>query len=213
LDDVNLLSPVYDALHGTPTTPGTNIFTITMDYEITGAVISTNVTILILPGMAAPPVITNQPVSMTNLAGSDPSFSVTAGPQPLAYRWFFNTNTSVPNATNSTLTLTNVQLAQAGYYSVAVSNAGGAITSSPAHLAVWQPPVITSTAALAGSGTFQFTFSPVAGLTNTVQTGSALPPNGWRVLTNIAPPATTNAITVFDKINNSNQFYRIRIVP
>ena len=47
------------------------------------------------------------------------------------------------NPTNGNLTLTDVQLAQAGNYVVVVSNAAGSITSSNALLTVLAPPVIT----------------------------------------------------------------------
>jgi hypothetical protein len=211
LDDAYLVSPVYDALYGVPTTAGTNTFIISMIYQ--GVIISTNITITILPGTNPGPVITNQPASVTNFVGTNPSFNVTAGPSPLAFRWFFNTNPLVPNATNSILTLTNVQISQAGYYVVVVSNASGAVTSSPARLTVWQPPAISAPAAPAGSALFQFTLTPVPGVTNTVQTCGDLATEPWQTLTNIPPPATTNGISIFDKVNGSKQFYRIRIVP
>jgi hypothetical protein len=162
-----------------------------------------------------PPVITNQPVGLTNLAGSPASFSVVSGGFPaVSYQWMFN-STLFANATGPVLTITNIHLSQAGNYSVIVTNAAGAVTSSVAPLVVTVPPAppITSTSVTTTGGVFQFTFNPVAGLTNTVLSSADLTSNNWGVLTNIPPPATTNAVTVFDKINNSNQFYRIQIVP
>ncbi len=214
LDNINLASPVYDAIHGVPTTPGTNIFTISMEYG--SSIVSADITIKILPGAGTLPGITNQPVSLTNLIGSSPIFSVTAGPPPLSYQWFFNTNTALPNATGASLALTNVQLPQAGYYRVVVSNSAGAVTSSPALLTVKLPPAPTITVTSAGAtpgGVFQFTFNPAAGLTNTVQASSTLTGGLWETLTNIAPPATTNSITVADPLTSSNRFYRVRIIP
>jgi hypothetical protein len=160
-------------------------------------------------------VITNQPVGLTNLAGSPASFSVVSGGFPaVSYQWMFN-STLFANATGPVLTITNIHLSQAGNYSVIVTNAAGAVTSSVAPLVVTVPPAppITSTSVTTTGGVFQFTFNPVAGLTNTVLSSADLTSNNWGVLTNIPPPATTNAVTVFDKINNSNQFYRIQIVP
>src|SRR6266545_278792 len=63
-------------------------------------------------------------------------FSIAAiGAQPLSYQWYFN-DIPVPGATNATLTLTNVQPAQAGTYSVVIGSAAGTATSSGAVLTV-----------------------------------------------------------------------------
>jgi len=58
------------------------------------------------------------------------------GTAPLKYQWYFNGSNSISGGTNSTLTLTNVQLTDAGLYSVAVTNAVGFMTSSNATLTV-----------------------------------------------------------------------------
>jgi pectate lyase len=93
------------------------------------------------------PLIDLQPVDQTVLAGATASFSVLAGgTAPLAYQWFFNTNTPLADATNSTLTLTNLQTTNGGVYSVLVSNAIGSVISSNALLTVNLPvgPAIVS---------------------------------------------------------------------
>lgn len=91
-----------------------------------------------------PPVITNQPASRTNIAGSSVLFTVGAsGVGPLTYQWK-KTATAIPSQTASTLSLTNVSDADAGIYSVIVSNVGGSVTSAPASLTVLDPPKITS---------------------------------------------------------------------
>jgi hypothetical protein len=54
---------------------------------------------------------------------------------PLAYQWRFN-GTDLSGATDATLLLTNVQPAAAGVYSVVVTNAFGAVTSSNAVLSL-----------------------------------------------------------------------------
>jgi hypothetical protein len=56
----------------------------------------------------------------------------------LAYQWRFKTST-ILGATNSALTLNNVQSTAEGNYSVVVSNAFGSVTSSNALLTVIQP--------------------------------------------------------------------------
>ena len=89
-----------------------------------------------------PPLITQQPVNVTTNAGGNATFSVTVSnisTLPLSYQWYFNpgglTNL-LTNATSATLSLTNVQLNQAGTYWVVVTNMAGSATSSNAVLAV-----------------------------------------------------------------------------
>jgi hypothetical protein len=81
------------------------------------------------------------------LLGSNVTFSVIASSLlPLNYEWFFNGN-PVPNATNATLTMTNVETTASGDYSVLVSSAAGTVTSDIATLSVIvPPPVITASA-------------------------------------------------------------------
>jgi len=81
------------------------------------------------------PTIKTNPVSQTALPGNNITFNVAAGgTAPLRYQWWFNQTNSLPSATNSTLTLTNVQLTNAGSYFVVVTNTLGSITSNPALL-------------------------------------------------------------------------------
>jgi poly(3-hydroxybutyrate) depolymerase len=63
-------------------------------------------------------------------------FAVSAtGDAPLSYQWRFE-NTDLPNETNRSLTIRNAQPAHEGYYAVVITNAFGAITSSPTPLHV-----------------------------------------------------------------------------
>ncbi len=83
-----------------------------------------------------PPQITTQPTNQTVTVGQTATFSVSAsGTAPLYYQWSVN-NSNILNATNATLTLTNVQLGQAGSYSVLITNAVGSINSTNATLTV-----------------------------------------------------------------------------
>lgn len=92
-----------------------------------------------------PPTISAEPVSQTVPAGTNVTFSVTAGgTAPLAYQWRFN-SVDLLAKTNSSLTLTNVQAANVGDYAAVVSNAAGMITSAAATLTVLATaPTITS---------------------------------------------------------------------
>ena len=80
--------------------------------------------------LANPPSITQQPVGMTNQAGSTLSLSVGAtGRAPLAYQWFYN-NTAVAGQTLSTLVYPNVGTGASGYYQVKVTNPDGQASSA-----------------------------------------------------------------------------------
>jgi hypothetical protein len=83
------------------------------------------------------PTLSNQPASQAVFVNDTANFSVTAsGTPPLSYQWYYNQTNLVNAATNSNLTLPNVQLSQAGTYRVVVSNQAGSISSSNAVLTV-----------------------------------------------------------------------------
>jgi len=91
------------------------------------------------------PVITQQPQSCTNIAGTTASFTVTAtGTMPMAYQWQWSFDLAnyvdQPEGTNSTLVINHVQTADWGNYRVIVTNVDGTITSTVATLTVLLPP-------------------------------------------------------------------------
>jgi hypothetical protein len=57
----------------------------------------------------------------------------------LAYQWFFN-GSAISGAASTDMQITNLQLSQAGTYTVVVTNVYGAVTSSPAILTVIASP-------------------------------------------------------------------------
>jgi hypothetical protein len=70
-------------------------------------------------------------------ACSNVTFAVEAGgTAPLRYQWRFNATNLIANATNSSLTISNVQPADAGGYHVVVTNTLGSATSQVAVLTV-----------------------------------------------------------------------------
>ena len=104
------------------------------------------------------PTITTQPVSpITISAGQSASFSVTAsGTAPLAYQWA-RYGVPVAGATSATLSITNAQSADAGAYTVDVTNAYGLGRSNVGSLTVTSaaPAVSTqpqSASVIAGQG-------------------------------------------------------------
>jgi sugar lactone lactonase YvrE len=85
---------------------------------------------------AGPVVITTQPQSQTAAVASSVQFTVAASGSPApTYQWYFNGNI-FNGATSSTLNLNNVQMADAGDYTVVVSNSLGSVTSNKATLTV-----------------------------------------------------------------------------
>lgn len=93
------------------------------------------------------PIILVQPQSQTNYTGRTVTFSVSAtGSMPLFYQWYFNGTNALSGQTSQVLTLTNLQLTDAGDYTVVVTNIAGAVTSQVATLTVIilaVPPIIT----------------------------------------------------------------------
>jgi len=126
-----------------PTTPGTY----TTDWRMIregvtwfGATHSEQVTVI-----STAPTITQQPVSVTKDPGQTATFTVVASSSTTpSYQWRKN-GVNISGATSSTLTLANVQLSDAAFYTVAVSNAGGSVTSSQAQLVVTSSPVAVGT--------------------------------------------------------------------
>jgi uncharacterized repeat protein (TIGR01451 family) len=96
-----------------------------------------------------PPAIVGQPASQTVLTGTNVAFTVTAaGTAPLGYQWRkgganLTDGGNISGVTTASLTLTNVQSANAGNYDVVVTNVSGCVTSLPAVLTVLTAPAIT----------------------------------------------------------------------
>ena len=81
------------------------------------------------------PTITQQPTNTAALFSFNASFSVQAQGSGLRYQWLFNDG-AIDGATNSTLTLSYVELPTAGQYRVVVLGSGGSAVSSNATLTV-----------------------------------------------------------------------------
>ena len=110
--------------------------------NIFGSVTSSNANLTVL---AVPPIFINQPTNETILGGSNTTFYASAiGPQPIFYQWQFNA-TNIVNATNTLLSLTNLQSVNDGQYALIASNSYGITVSSNAILNVITfSPVVTS---------------------------------------------------------------------
>ncbi len=157
--------------------------------------------------VTAPPTITLQPTDQAVLAGATVDFSVAAnGAAPLEYQWQLN-GTNLAGAVNQTLSLTNVQPAQAGGYSVLVNNSAGSVTSAVALLTVAGPPLLLN-ARIATNGAFAFTLSGVAGLVYALEFTTNF--QAWTFLTWLTN--TTGQVDFIDTTSASVglRFYRAR---
>ncbi|HLP78353.1 MAG TPA: hypothetical protein VK327_15720, partial [Candidatus Paceibacterota bacterium] len=106
------------------------------------------------------PYIRTQPASLEMVRNGNAFFSVFArGSDPLNYQWQFN-QADIPNATNASLLLTQIQTNSAGTYRVIITNTFGSITSTNVTLAV-VPTVIVGWGQV-----FTSSPNPPAGLTN-----------------------------------------------
>ncbi|HEY5296526.1 MAG TPA: immunoglobulin domain-containing protein [Verrucomicrobiae bacterium] len=157
------------------------------------------------------PVIGADPQNQTISVGNSATFTVVAGGSaPLNYQWYFNTNAPLPGATNSTLTLANVQATNAGVYSVIVTNSAGPATSANAILTVstggFTSPQLSSFAF--SNGVFSLTINGNSGPDYIVQVSTNLV--DWvNIFTNHSP--TPPFIwTDSDASNFSRRFYRVQ---
>jgi len=92
------------------------------------------------------PVITVQPQSQTVNPGENATFTVAAnGSPPLGYQWLLDGGT-IGGATTNSYIINDVQPADAGGYSVVVSDSAGWATSALAVLTVQGPHAATATA-------------------------------------------------------------------
>jgi hypothetical protein len=146
-----------------------------------------------------PVVITTQPVSQSITVGSPAIFSVdVTGTGPITYQWRRN-SVAIAGATSSSYTIPSAQTADAGNYTVVVTNVTGSVTSSTAVLKVNTPPAITTqpVSKAVTSGT-TVTFKVVA-------TGTATLTYQWKlndVLINGATAASYSAVANSTTVGN-----------
>jgi len=119
------------------TTPATTLADSASSFSVTvtNSVGSITSSAAVLTVSAIPPSITAQPQNQNVALGATATFTVTAtGTAPLSYQWF-NGGTEIAGATAASYTTAATTSANNGtIFTVAVSNAGGSITSSAAVL-------------------------------------------------------------------------------
>jgi len=133
--------------------------------NIAGSITSSNA---VLSVSNLPPGILTNPAPQSVFVGGSATFNVVAtGTAPLFYQWRLG-GTNIAGADTNTYSLGNIQLTNAGNYTVVVTNLVGSITSSPALLTV-NPNVTGTTVLLAGwdtSAQSSFGTSPLPPSTN-----------------------------------------------
>ena len=126
--------------------PDPNVVNIRARGYVTGA--SGNGSAWFVETIIGPPLLTSQPASRTNNAGTTATFSVTAvGSAPFSYQWrkgdaLLGNGGNVSGALTATLTLSNVLTADVAGYSVVVSNSYSSLTSQVATLTVVGDPSV-----------------------------------------------------------------------
>jgi len=166
--------------------------------------------VLVAPFLA--PVITQQPqpAEQSVAVGQSASFTVeAAGTAPLSYQWRHN-GVPLADATASSYTRSNVEISDAGSYSVVITNVAGSVVSSNAILEVHlpAPPQIDSIRLLPG-GQIELRVSGVPGhyaiesSTNFVN---------WMELTNFV---TSESVFEYIEVETSlpQRFYRVKLIP
>ena len=178
-----------------------------------GTVTSSNATLTVVVP-PTPPAIVTQPGNQTVLVGQAATFNVAAsGSAPLSYFWLKGT-TVVTNSTSPSLTIANVQSADAGTYSVIVSNSLGTASSSNATLTVNSilvaPGIITQPAGhLVYQGDNAF-LSVVASGTGPL--GYQWRKNGTRLTENSHLSGTqSNLLTIISALTNDSGRYTVVI--
>lgn len=159
-------------------------------YTISAANVAGSVTSVVATlTIPASPVITSQPTNITVPGGSAATFAVTAaGSGPFVYQWRFG-GANLAGATSNSLTLTNIQMNQAGMYDVTVSNAFGGLVSSSATLTVTPSTVVVQPQNQSTNGGATVSF-------NAVVTGQGPFGYQWQFGAANIPSATSSTFTL-----------------
>jgi hypothetical protein len=143
-------------------------FTITVDGELS----------FIAGSSAVAPTITTAPTGQTvNLGSPATMFVAATGTQPFGYQWRRN-GVDLAGQNSDTFSIGSASAADAGNYTVVVSNLGGAATNNPpAVLRVLVPPVILGESRT--GNTFTARVQSVSGLNYRLEYKNVITTAGW----------------------------------
>jgi hypothetical protein len=154
------------------------------------------------------PSLTVQPVGRVVPAGTTVRLQAMAvGVQPLSYQWRLG-GSNIAGATLSSYNLAGAQPADAGDYSVLVTNAFGATASANATLTVWPSGVVVSLSVSAGTGV-SIAFPSVPGFSYVLEYKNNLTDPAW---TPLPPPTTaTGSVIVLQDTTppTASRYYRV----
>jgi len=159
--------------------------------------------------ISGPPSITTQPKNEVVAVHSSAHFTVeAAGTAPLSYRWKRNGASLSDNSTYSgtataTLTIASAQIAEAGSYTVVVTDAAGSVTSAKATLTVDTPPSITTQPAsrtVAAKATATFSVK----VTGTAPLSYHWRENGTNLVNGDGISGATGSTLTITKVESSN---------
>ncbi|MCI0746867.1 MAG: immunoglobulin domain-containing protein [Verrucomicrobia subdivision 3 bacterium] len=154
----------------------------------------------------APPMITTPLQNLLVPVGSNATFTVSAtGSAPLSYSWRFGT-TPITGATGPSHTVNNAQLANAGSYTVTVTNPGGS-ASSTALLSVVDRPLLRARF-VPGTDRVELILNTTPGHNCTIEWATNFA--GWQTFSNLPSPASQTIMT--DTVAPGfRRFYRARV--
>jgi hypothetical protein len=175
--------------------------------KVSNAIGFTNSTTATLVVTGAPPEITLQPQSQTAPCHGSVTFTVAAnGSAPLSYQWRSNL-TAIVDATNTSLTLTNLTPSANAAYSVVVSNPSGSTNSADANL------VVTDAVArltVQRNGTNLVVTWPVTCVIYQLEESATFAPATWSPPANATTQQTQSVWTATIPIAEGSKFYRLR---
>lgn len=152
------------------------------------------------------PVIMNQPTSQRVCTGSRFSLSVSAS-YASSYQWNFN-GTPINGATSSSYTVSSAQSANAGNYSVTVTNGLGSVTSSIAPVQVGTTSILSNPASISLTTTQTGLFSVSGQGLGTIAYQWYQIPSGGTTGVAISGATSSNYTTPpVDSTYNGSQYY------
>jgi hypothetical protein len=161
------------------------------------------------------PTVSITPISQGALIGSKATFGTyTTGYPQLNYQWQFD-ETNIMGATNSILTITNVQVSDQGNYSVVLSSPyGSSMSPSNASLTVYASAAATlSSPMFTNINHFQFLVSGVIGYHYAVQTNANLTGTNWVAISTNTSPFTFTDPSQLPFRTIPKRFYRAVYLP
>ena len=185
----------FNNIAGQPfTQPRTVRFTLSL---LAGAGLPTSRTVDVIDALSIPSIVT-QPLGQTIRSGGNATLSVVAsGAQPIRYQWRLN-GVTITGATNANYTISNLQSANAGAYTVVVSNQYDFVISAGASVALFDIEMYAGLTIAGPTGAnYRIEYRPAVG-----------DDSDWLTLTNVTLGA--GSMLFFDTASNrqNQRFYR-----